>query len=113
MIKMTLAVALFLGLVTAAQRYSQQAARYNPLPSYYSEDPYAFLDELYADSGYYEDEEEEDQWMSSPYYRPEVRAMVQMELGSALSDKSWWKFLPQKKQEGVNPFINLTSKIGN
>jgi hypothetical protein len=113
--KITLTVAALLGLISAV-RVSQFTARYNPvLESYYNDDLYD--DDYDDDEDYYYRAGGQYYYQPSyldynPYYRPEVRAEVQLHLANELTklDDIVEKLL---NNTDLSPLLIGAKEVGN
>lgn len=127
MYRITFAVAMLLGLATAAQRYSQQTARFNQMPRYQPaapqyDDEYDYYNEddgeeedYSPDSDYDQDYDYDQSYYGGSYYRPQqhMQAMVQLELANALTDEAWWEKGDAKKPDFFKNILNWTAPLGN
>jgi len=105
---LTLSVALLLGL-TSATRVTQYSARYNPVSQYQQYQDY------YGDDDYdqYYDDEYEEQPDYSYFYRPQMRAEIQLHLANALTDQGFWDNLIKQHGDTINPLVQAAGNAGN
>lgn len=101
--KTTLVLLGALGLIHATASASEAAV----------EDTYGFNFNDYAQDRYDAEDGDGDEWETTPYYNPYVRAQVNLEIAEALSSEGWWDFLPNKTRQFLKPILNFTNPIGN